>query len=169
MAVFRIDRCLRRCAKAGVFAAATFIRHLESSYGMSYGRSNSVAAYQASAAHGGVEASDPHGLITMLLDGALQRIAKARGCIVNKSYTEKAQLIHRSVAIIDELSGCLDLQAGGDVAKNLRELYDYIARKLLQATVENNVAILEEVSKLLQGLRDAWATIPKDVRSSVRK
>jgi flagellar protein FliS len=120
-----------------------------------------LSAYQQTAAHGGVAAADPHGLILMLMNGALERIAKARGCILNKSYVEKAQLIHRAVAIVDELRNSLNLKAGGDIANNLDQLYDYMCRKLLQATVENNVTVLDEVSKLLQGIRDTWEQIPK--------
>ncbi|MBC7984417.1 MAG: flagellar export chaperone FliS [Candidatus Obscuribacterales bacterium] len=125
-----------------------------------------LSAYRNTAAHGGVAAADPHGLILLLMSGALERIAKARGCIVNKAYTDKAHLIHRAVAIIDELSGCLDLQSGGELAKNLHELYDYMCRQLLRATVENNIDVLDEVTRLLNQIRDAWAQLPKDIGRS---
>src|SRR5215471_19825003 len=98
---------------------------------MSYGRSNQAAAYQTVATHGGVAAADPHRLIVMLMDGAVQRIAAARGCITNKAYVDKSRLIHRAVAIIDQLSTSLDMKAGGEIAGNLKELYDYMARQLL--------------------------------------
>lgn len=123
-----------------------------------------ASAYQSTANHGGVAAADPHGLILLLMNGALERIAKARGCILNKAFAEKAQLIHRAVSIIDELRNSLNLQAGGEIAANLDRLYDYMCRQLLKATLENNVTVLDEVMKLLQGIRDTWEQIPKDQR-----
>jgi flagellar protein FliS len=119
-----------------------------------------LGAYRTAAVHGGVASSDPHGLILMLMNGALERIAKARGCIANKAYAEKAQLIHRTVSIIDELRNSLNLQAGGELATNLDNLYEYMCRQLLKATVENNVAPLDEVTKLLSQVRDAWQQVP---------
>ena len=130
-----------------------------------YSSGPKLSAYQQTAAHGGVSAADPHRLIAMLMNGALERIAKARGCIQNRAFTEKAQLIHRAVAIIDELRNSLNLNAGGELATNLDNLYEYMSRQLLKATVENNIAALDEVAKLLSGIRDTWESIPKELRS----
>jgi len=130
-----------------------------------YSRAPKHNAYQSTAAHGGVAAADPHGLVLLLMNGALERIAIARGCIQNKAYTDKAKLIHRVVAIIDELRNCLNLQAGGELAGNLDNLYDYMCRQLLRATVENNIAMLDEVALLLRGIRDNWEHIPKHKRA----
>jgi flagellar protein FliS len=97
----------------------------------------------------------------MLMDGAVERIARARGCIDNRDYASKAQLLHRAVAIIDELRSSLDTKNGGSLAENLQELYDYMCRQLLQATVDNNTATLDEVLALLHQVRGAWLEIPK--------
>lgn len=131
---------------------------------MSYPRGANVAAYQSVATHGGVAASDPHGLILMLLDGALERVSAARGCIEHKKLGDKARLLTRVVEIVDELRGSLDLSAGGEIAKNLADLYDYIARRLLKANLENNASILAEVTTLLRTIRSAWSEIPPAVR-----
>ena len=136
---------------------------------MAYPRSANVAAYQSAVSHGGVAAADPHGLVLMLMNGALERISKARGCITNQAFAEKAQLIHRTVQIIDQLRSSLNLQAGGSVAENLDKLYEYMCRRLLNASVENSLAALDEVSKLLGGIRDSWAMIPKAAQSGPRK
>jgi flagellar protein FliS len=118
-----------------------------------------VAAYSQVSAHGGVAAADPHRLILMLLDGALERVAGARGCIMRNDLTEKAQLVHRAVCILGELQASLDHSAGGLVARNLGELYDYMTRTLLAASARNNGQQMEEVSKLLREIRDAWAAM----------
>jgi flagellar secretion chaperone FliS len=109
-----------------------------------YPQSARMSAYRNTANHGGVAAADPHGLILMLMDGTVERIAKARGCIQNKAYVEKAQLIHRAVTLIDQLRSSLNLQSGS-IAENLDNLYEYMCRQLLQATIENDVKKLDEV------------------------
>jgi flagellar protein FliS len=130
-----------------------------------YSRGGNVAAYQSVATHGGVAASDPHRLILMLMDGALERIAKARGCIEHGRLSEKTPLLHRSIEIVEELRGSLDMVAGGKIADNLADLYDYMCRQLLKATLENRAELLTEVSGLLQTLRTAWSEMPLDSRT----
>jgi flagellar protein FliS len=126
-----------------------------------YSQSSAYNAYQSVANHGRVAAANPHGLILMLMDGAVERIARARGCIENKDFAGKAHLLHRAVAIIDELRTSLDTKNGGSLAGKLHELYDYMCRELLQATVDNNVDRLDGVLNLLRQVRDAWVEIPK--------
>jgi len=130
-----------------------------------YTRPSTLAAYQSVATHGGVAAADPHRLIVMLMDGALERIAAARCAIQSGSTEAKARLLHRSVAILDELRASLNLEAGGDIAQNLGALYDYCGRQLMRANLENKVELLEEVSNLLRELRSAWILLPSNARA----
>jgi len=129
-----------------------------------YARSSNLAAYQNAAAHGGVAAADPHKLIVMLIDGALERITTARGCIERNETSEKARLLNRAVSIIGELRSSLDMSKGGTIAANLSELYDYMCRQLLKANAENKAAPLDHVSALLRDIRSAWVAIPPDAR-----
>ncbi|HTE40129.1 MAG TPA: flagellar export chaperone FliS [Steroidobacteraceae bacterium] len=132
---------------------------------MSYSHGNAHLAYRSASNHGQMASASPHGLIAMLMDGALERIARARGCIQNKDFANKALLLHRAVAIIDELQAALDLKKGGEFAGNLSELYSYMCRQLLRATVENSIELLDEVMRLMQQIRDAWKQMPQDAKS----
>jgi flagellar protein FliS len=123
-----------------------------------YPRSN-LAAYQSVAAHGGVAAADPHRLVLMLLDGAIERIAGARGALGSGALDAKSRLLHRAVAIVNELRGSLNMEQGGDLASNLGDLYDYCGRMLIKANLENRPEPLEEVAKLLREIRGAWIQI----------
>ena len=125
-----------------------------------YSRSSNLAAYQTVAAHGGVAASDPHRLILMLMDGALERIAAARGAMENGTPEARTRLLHRAVTIIDELRGSLNLELGGEIAGNLADLYEYSGKQLMRANLENRVDLLEEVGHLLREIRGAWIQIP---------
>lgn len=130
-----------------------------------YARTSNLAAYQSTAAHGGVAAADPHRLIVMLMDGALERIATARGCMQRGETTEKARLLNRAVSIVAELRGSLDLSAGGQIAANLSELYDYMTRRLMAALANNQAEPLDEVSRLLGDIRSAWVAIPPQAQA----
>jgi flagellar protein FliS len=126
---------------------------------------STLAAYQSVATHGGVAAGDPHRLIVMLMDGALERIARARGCIQNGHIADKNQLLSAAVAIIDELRCSLDLNNGGPIAANLDDLYDYMCRQLIKANLNNRIATLDEVSHLLGEIRSAWIALPAEARA----
>lgn len=130
-----------------------------------YSRPSTLAAYQSVATHGGVAAADPHRLIVMLMDGALERIARARGCMQNGAMADKNQMISAAVAIIDELRCSLDLAKGGPLAANLDDLYDYMCRQLIKANLNNRAATLDEVANLLNEIRSAWIALPAEARA----
>jgi flagellar protein FliS len=132
---------------------------------MAFNRPSSLAAYQSVATHGGVAAADPHRLILMLMDGVLERLAKAKGCMQNNAVADKNKLISTAIAIIDELRVSLDLKAGGAIAANLDDLYDYMTRQLVKANLNNRIEILDEVSHLLGEIRSAWIALPADARA----
>jgi flagellar protein FliS len=128
-------------------------------------RPSTLAAYQSVATHGGVAAADPHRLIVLLMDGALERLARARGCIENGATADKNELISSAVAIIDELRVSLDLKGGGPIAANLDDLYDYMCRQLIKANLSNRIETLEEVTHLLGEIRSAWIALPAEARA----
>jgi flagellar protein FliS len=127
---------------------------------MQFASKSSVAAYRSVAAHGGVAASDPHRLVLILMDGALERIAAAGGAMGAGATEAKARFIQKAVAIIEELRASLNMEAGGTIAANLADLYDYSIRQLTRANLENRPELLDEVAALLREIRGAWMQIP---------
>ena len=107
--------------------------------------------------------ADPHQLITMLFEGAVERIAAAKGAMANKDIATKGSLISKAILIVDALRAYLDMEKGGEIAVNLRNLYDYMERRLFEANMENDEAMLDEVSGLIQTLKSGWVQIePKN-------
>jgi flagellar protein FliS len=96
----------------------------------------------------------------MLMDGALERLAAAKGAIANGSMETKARMIQRTMAIVDELRSSLNREAGGEIATNLDALYDYFGRQLVRANLENRVELLDEVANLMREIRSAWILMP---------
>lgn len=117
-------------------------------------------AYQRVGVDSGVATADPHRLVLMLFDGALEAIKLAQVHIASGNVAEKGHALGKAVRIVEEgLKASLDEDAGGPLAKQLAALYDYASLRLLQANLKNDHAALDEVSRLLADLRDAWARI----------
>lgn len=108
----------------------------------------------------GVAAADPHKLILMLYQGALLAVASAKNQMLRKETAAKGNSVTKAIKIIDEgLKACLDVEAGGEIGKNLYDLYDYMTQRLLIANLKNDVTMLDEVSGLLSELKEAWESI----------
>jgi flagellar protein FliS len=128
--------------------------------------SSKLAAYSSVATHGGVAAGDPHRLVLMLMDGALERLAMARGCLQHGDLSQKAALLGRVISIVAELRSSLDLQQGGALARNLDDLYSYMEKQLVRGNCENNAGHVDEVTSLLLEIRSAWAAVPLALKSA---
>ena len=129
-------------------------------------RSRQVAAlskYSKIDVHTGVQSASPHKLIEMLLDGALARISVARGCMEHGDIAAKGEQIGWAVSIIGGLQDSLNLKDGGNIAANLDELYSYMQRRLLEANIKNDPAILQEAHNLLSEIRSGWQGISEQL------
>jgi flagellar protein FliS len=113
-----------------------------------------------------VASADPHRLIEMLLAGALEKIANAKGFMQRGEVAQKGSQLTWAISIIDGLRMSLDKEAGGEIARNLDDLYDYVERRLFQANLENDPSILDEVTSLLREIKSAWDAIPQEVRTA---
>ncbi|MCW9014732.1 MAG: flagellar export chaperone FliS [Gammaproteobacteria bacterium] len=130
---------------------------------------NAVKQYQTANSQGKIEDASPHQLIHLLMEGALTRIAQAKSCIAHDAMADKSVQIGKAISIIGGLQGSLDMNAEGDISENLDALYDYMVRKLLDANVKNDPAILDEISGLLREIKDAWDSIPAEFHHATQK
>ncbi len=135
---------------------------------MTYSNAAAINQYSRVRTHGGVEAASPHQLTAMLFDGALNRIASARGHMERNEIAAKGECISRSIDIIGGLRSSLDMTRGGELAERLDSLYDYMERRLLHANAQNDVRALDEVAELLRPIREAWDEIPVELRNPAR-
>jgi len=111
--------------------------------------------------------ADPHRLIQLLLEAALTRMSQAKGAIERKDYAAKANLLGRVTSIIESLQESLNHEAGGDVSANLERLYDYMNRRLLQATARNDIAMIDEVMGLMLQIKEGWDGIRQEYLDSL--
>jgi len=111
-----------------------------------------------------VTSADPHTLILMLMNGALDFMAIAKGSMQRGAVDEKGRSLSRAIAIIDGLRASLDRSASAELTDNLDDLYDYMGRRLLHANLRDDTAAVDEVAGLLREIRSAWEAIPPDLR-----
>jgi flagellar protein FliS len=123
-----------------------------------------VKNYKKEALKTQVAGADRYEIIQMLMAGAVERLVYAKVAIEKRQFEAKAEHISRASAIIEALRGCLDFEVGGEVTENLYALYSYMIDRLVDATIQNNSAHVEEVSNLLKEIKSAWDAIPYDVR-----
>ncbi|SFU50791.1 flagellar protein FliS [Nitrosomonas eutropha] len=119
-----------------------------------------IKNYQSVGVESGVASADPHKLIVMLFEGARQALDCSRLYMQQHKIAAKGEMISKAIMIIDHgLKASLDKAAGGELATRLDQLYDYMTTRLLTANIQNDPAIIEEVSQLLGELQEAWASI----------
>jgi len=105
------------------------------------------------------ESRSPLELVVMLYDGALRFLVEARDAHARTDLRARSHAISRVLAIMAELQNTLDLDQGGQVADQLDDLYTYATSRLLDVTLKQDAAAIDEVHKLLTPLRDAWGQI----------
>lgn len=127
---------------------------------MSFSNQSAAKAYSNIGLETGVTAADPHQLISMLYEGALLSIVLAKKHLASQDVAAKGKSISKAVQIIEEgLKASLDVRAGGELARQLWQLYEYMSRRLLLASLNNDAKGMDEVTRLLGDLCDAWKSI----------
>lgn len=117
-------------------------------------------AYGQTQINSSVATASPHKLISMLYEGALVAIANAKVELSKGNIPQRGAAISKAIAIInDGLSVSVDEEAGGELAHNLKALYEYMSHRLLIANLKQDEESLKEVEGLLRELKSAWDSI----------
>lgn len=116
---------------------------------------NGIRAYQDTA----IATQSKGRLIVMLYDGALKFLKLAIKEAEANNYEAKGNYITKAIDIINELNAVLDMDAGGEIAGNLRKLYFFMNDRLSQAHVKNDPHMIIEVITLLEELNQVWKAI----------
>jgi flagellar secretion chaperone FliS len=114
-------------------------------------------AYQSNAIH----TAPPEQLVVMLYDGCLRFLRRAEAAAIAGQRPQLTESIARATAIIMELNATLDMERGGEIARNLRSLYFFLHRHLLEASREASVDGIRRAAGLIAELRDAFAEAAK--------
>ena len=124
-----------------------------------------TAGYQAYH-HNAVATAAPEQLVVMLFDGALRFSRRAVAAFEAGQRPQATQAIGRVTSIVNELNATLDLEAGGDIARNLRSIYGFVNRHLVEAVREADPNRVLQAAQLLAELREAFSEASKEVRAA---
>ena len=111
-----------------------------------------------------MQSRSPIELVVLLYDGALRFLLAARDGFERGDIPARRQATSRLLAIVSELQSTLDVERGGHVAVTLDDLYTYMTRRIVEATVSNSAAPLEDVRRVLETLREGWQGIAVTTR-----
>ena len=105
--------------------------------------------------------SNPHQVILMMYDGALQNMFNAKGAIERSDLSLKSETITKAINIFNALRNSLDFESQPAISKNFDDLYSYCVNKLVDISVTLKSDEIDEVVALIKPVRDAWAEMPE--------
>lgn len=111
-----------------------------------------ILAYQENR----VTTQTPGRIVVMLYEGAVKFLRQAIREMEAGQFIEKGKSINRAVDIIQELNFTLNMDAGGEIAQNLRRLYAFMLDRLFQANIRKDADMIRETIKLLEELNEGW-------------
>ena len=121
-------------------------------------QTNAYNAYKQNS----VTTASPGELTLMLYNGCLKFLAKAKVAMNEKNISEKNFNLQKAQAIISELMSTLNMDY--PISKQMLSLYKYMNRRLVEANIKNDVAIIDEVEGLVTEFRDTWKEVIKITR-----
>jgi flagellar secretion chaperone FliS len=137
---------------------------------MMYGQ-NRAAQYRAVRSHGLVADASPTRLVQVIFEHILSHLATARGCMLrvadNRPLNDvlaKITAISKANALLAQLNATLDMERGGQVAQNLRALYEYMMNRLTLANATNDTVLVAEVAGLVEKIKSGWDQIVTEAR-----
>lgn len=108
---------------------------------------------------GAVNGASPLQLVVMLYDGALRFMEAGKHAIAHNDYTRQNDQLQRAQKVVLELMACLDMEKGGEVAKNLLSLYTYVLNELVKANCEDDADRVDRCMKVMADLRESWVQL----------
>jgi flagellar secretion chaperone FliS len=103
--------------------------------------------------------ADPVELIHLIYEHALVQLRFARAALAAGDIAGRSKAITKALAVLGELEGSLDYDAGGDISQNLARLYRYMRKRLVEGNVKRNPGALAEVEALMRTLDEGWSAM----------
>ena len=129
-------------------------------------RASGYDAYQRMQA----ETSTPGQLIALLYDAMVRSLDRAQTGLEQRDLETAHAPLLRAQDIVLELIASLNVEEGGEagvMARQLAPLYEYMYRRLLEASIHKDVSAVEEVRRLILPVRDAWSNALEQVSRQV--
>lgn len=108
-----------------------------------------------------VNGASPLQLVIMLYDGALRFMEAGKHAMAHRDIPKQNESLQRAQKIVLELMACLDMESGGEIARNLMSLYTYVVNELIEANVEDKPEGIDRSMRVLSDLRESWVQIAR--------
>lgn len=105
-------------------------------------------------------------LIIMLYDGAIRFLKKAKNSMLEKDVEQSHEAITRARKIVLELMFSLDMEKGGDISRNLYELYFFLNQELIKANIKKDEVILDDCLEIITNLRTTWKQVIEKAKNN---
>lgn len=106
-------------------------------------------------------------IVVLLYDAAIQSIELARRGMETGNLQEKGRFLGRAISIVGELNSVLDFERGGEIARSLHRLYEYVLTELVTANARNHTQHLEGPLRSLTTLREGWREVAAQQQAPV--
>lgn len=107
-------------------------------------------------------------IVVKLYEALRIRLQAAIEEINDGNIARKAEHLSRGLAIVFELQASLDMEQGGEIARNLNDLYSYMSSNLITANLKNDTQKIKEALKVVEPLLEAWTEIAKGKKPVAR-
>ncbi|MCD9489323.1 flagellar export chaperone FliS [Photobacterium phosphoreum] len=120
----------------------------------------SLQAYKQVSVNAQLASASPHRIIQMLYAGAIERLIQGKAAMEQGKIAVKCERLSKALDIVLSLRDCLSMEEGGDIAKNLDALYDFMGSEISRANAENVTQPIDDVIGMLREIKSAWDQIP---------
>jgi len=114
-----------------------------------------------------IEGSGPLGLILLTYEALNKALARAEFAIEAGDLAAEAEHVGRALEAVVELTTSLNMEEGGEVAKNLASIYNYMFKRLTEGMCTSSTEHVKEVMQLAQTLREGWQQLARDHQQTI--
>jgi len=122
----------------------------------------SLQAYKKVSVDSQLSAASPHKIIQMLMAGAIERLIQGKAAMQQGNIAVKGERLGKGLDIIISLRTCLSMDDGGDIAKNLDQLYEFMITQITIANQKNDPQPIDDVIEIIREIKSAWDQIPPE-------
>ncbi|EHZ2742917.1 flagellar export chaperone FliS [Vibrio vulnificus] len=122
----------------------------------------SLQAYKKVSVDSQLSAASPHKVIQMLMAGAIERLIQGKAAMQAGNIPVKGERLGKALDIIIALRSCLSMDDGGDIARNLDQLYEFMITQISGANHRNDPQMIDDVIDIIREIKSAWDQIPNE-------
>jgi flagellar secretion chaperone FliS len=122
----------------------------------------SLQAYKKVSVDSQLSAASPHKVVQMLMAGAIERLVQGKAAMLQGNISVKGERLGKALDIVISLRGCLSMDDGGDIARNLDQLYEFMITQITTANQQNEPKPIDDVIEIIREIKSAWDQIPNE-------